>query len=345
METGGTRVNGALHPRTALHEPGRSPAPVPPCVHYAGTERYLRKALALQAERGAVFDIAADCEDGAPVGGERDHARMIAGLIASDANVHGRMGARTHGIRHPAWRDELEILIGEAGHRLAFVTVPKSDSVDDVERYLDAVLLLVARSGTGRELPVSVLIESPRAVHDAWAIAALPGLLSLDFGTLDFVSAHHGAIPSSAMNSPGQFDHALMRRAKAEVAAAALAHGLVPTHGISRVLDDDDAVYGDAKRAHDEFGFLRMWSIHPGQIEVIVFAMQPDHDALIEAGAVLRAAQAAHWAPIAWHGKMHDRASYRYYWSLLQRARAAGAALPPDAQTFFDDGTAAVAPL
>jgi len=334
-----------LHPRIALHEPGRSPPPLAPCVHYAGTERYLRKALALQAERGPVFDIAADCEDGAPVGAEREHARMVAGLVASDANVHGRMGVRTHGIAHPAWREELDILIGEAGPRLAFLTVPKSDSLADVERYLDAVLLAVARSGLGRELPVSVLIETPRAVHDAWAIAALPGLVSLDFGTLDFVSAHHGAIPASAMNSPGQFEHALVRRAKAEVAAAALAHGLVPTHGISRVLNDDDAVYTDAKRAHDEFGFLRMWSIHPGQIEVIVFAMQPEHDALIEAGAVLRAAQAAQWAPIAWHGKMHDRASYRYYWALLQRARAAGAALPPEARSFFDTASPAdVAP-
>ena len=324
-----------LHPRDALHDTGRWLPALPACVHYAGAERFLQKALALQNERGPVFDISGDCEDGAPVGEEREHARMIARLVASEANRHARMGARTHGVQHPAWRDELDILIGEAGDRLAFLTVPKSDRVADVETYLDAVLLAVARRGVGREIPVSVLMETPGAVHDAWAIAALPGIVSLDFGTLDFVSAHHGAIPITAMQSPGQFEHALVRRGKAEVAAAALAHGIVPTHGISRALGDEDAVYADARRARDEFGFLRMWSIHPSQIEAIVFAMQPDHDAIIEATAVLLAARAAHWAPIARGDKMHDRASYRYYWNVLQRAHAAGALLPPDAAAWF----------
>ena len=324
-----------LHPRTALHDAGRSLPVLPPCVHYAGAERYLRKALALQAERGPVFDIAGDCEDGAAIGAEREHARMVATLIASNDNKLARMGARTHGVRHPAWRQELEIIIGDAGDRLAFLTVPKSDSVGDVETYLDAVLLVVARLGIAREIPISVLIETPGAVHDAWKIAALPGLVSLDFGTLDFVSAHHGAIPISAMQSPGQFDHVLMRRAKAEVAAAALAHGIVPVHGISRALNDEDAVYADARRARDEFGFLRMWSIHPSQIDAIVHAIQPDHDAVVEAATVLLAARGAEWAPIARGDKMHDRASYRYYWSVLQRAHAAGAHLPRDVQAWF----------
>ncbi len=305
-----------------------------PCVHYAGTERFLRKALALQAERGPVFDIAGDCEDGAAVGAEREHAGMLAALIATSPAA-SRMGARTHGVRHPAWRNEVDVLVGEAGDRLAFLTVPKSDSRGDVETYLDAVLLAVARAGIGREIPVSVLIETPGAVHDAWSIAGLPGVVSLDFGTLDYVSAHHGAIPAAAMASPGQFEHALLRRAKAEVAAAALAHGVVPTHGISQALHDEDAVYADARRARDEFGFLRMWSIHPDQIDAIVYAMQPDHDAIVEAATILQAARAADWAPIARGERMHDRASYRYYWSLLQRAHAAGAKLPPEAQAWF----------
>lgn len=328
-------MSASLSPRAALHDTGLVLPVLPPCVHYAGSERFVSKALELQREQGPVFDIAADCEDGAPVGGEREHAKLLARLIAGERNMHGRVGARTHGVRHPAWRDELDILVGEAGDRLAFLTVPKSECAADVETYLDAVLLVVAKRGLGREIPVSVLIETPGAVHDAWSIAALPGLVSLDFGTLDFVSAHHGAIPLSAMQSPGQFDHALMRRAKAETAAAALAHGLVPTHGICQNIQDEDEIYGDARRARDEFGFLRMWSIHPNQIQSIVFAMRPDHDVIIEATAVLQAAQAADWAPISRMGKMHDRASYRYFWTVLERARASGAVLPDATQALF----------
>jgi len=193
-----------------------------------------------------------------------------------------------------------------------------------------------ARHGVRRRIPVSVLIETPGAVREAWAIAALPGILSLDFGTLDYVSAHHGAIPLAAMESPAQFDHALLRRAKAEVAAAALAHGVVPAHGVTRAIDDPSQAHADARRAHDEFGFLRMWSIHPSQIEPIVSAFAPRAGEIAEAVAVLQAAMAAAWAPLAVGGKLHDRASYRYFWSVLQRAHAMGATIPDAARPWLD---------
>ncbi|HLY95704.1 MAG TPA: CoA ester lyase, partial [Sideroxyarcus sp.] len=109
-----------------------------------------------------------------------------------------------------------------------------------------------------------------------------------------------------------------------------------PTHGISRALRDEDAVYADARRARDEFGFLRMWSIHPNQIQPIVESMRPDFAEVSEAAAVLIAAQDAAWGPIQHEGKLHDRASYRYYWELLQRAQATGMDIPAGArQRFF----------
>jgi hypothetical protein len=101
------------------------------------------------------------------------------------------------------------------------------------------------------------------------------GVVSLDFGLMDFVSAHHGAIPLGAMVSPAQFEHPLVVRAKCEIAAAALAHGIVPAHNVTRALDNPDRVFDDARRARDHFGYLRMWSIHPGQIDPIVDAMRP----------------------------------------------------------------------
>jgi citrate lyase subunit beta/citryl-CoA lyase len=82
-----------------------------------------------------------------------------------------------------------------------------------------------------------------------------------------------------------------------------------------------------------------MWSIHPAQIDPILRAMQPDDAEIEEAARVLIAAQAADWAPLALGGKMHDRASYRYCWTVLQRARAAGAAMPATAAAFFAPST------
>src|SRR6059058_4761991 len=124
----------ALHPRAALYGTERPLPALPPCVHYAGNERHLAKALRLQVEMGPVFDIACDCEDGAPVGEERAHARAMAALIAANDNAFGRVGARIHDVTHHAWRSELDILVRGAGARLAFLTLPKAESVVDVER-------------------------------------------------------------------------------------------------------------------------------------------------------------------------------------------------------------------
>ena len=324
-----------VSPQTALWGHERPLPALPACVHYAGRAKFIEKALALQADRGPAFDISTDCEDGAPVGAELPHARAMAALIASDANRFDRVGARVHDVHHPAAVEELAILVGDAGDRLAFLTVPKTESEADVLRFLDRLALETARRGLGREIPVSVMIETHGAVRDAWAIAALPGIVSLDFGTMDFVSAHRGAIPSSAMDSPGQFDHPLLRRAKCETAAAALGHAIVPAHGVTRSLDDTEVVYADARRARVEFGFLRMWSIHPSQIEPILRAMRPEAAEIETAAAVLGAAQAADWAPIRVGDALHDRASYRYCWSVLQQARAAGATIPAPAKAFF----------
>jgi citrate lyase subunit beta/citryl-CoA lyase len=46
----------------------------------------------------------------------------------------------------------------------------------------------------------------------------------LSFGQMDFTSSHRGAIPAKAMQSPGQFDHPLLRRAKVEISAACHTH-------------------------------------------------------------------------------------------------------------------------
>jgi citrate lyase subunit beta/citryl-CoA lyase len=325
------------HPRDALFV-GETPFPALPAVdHYAGTEKFLRKALVLQRELGPVFDITGDCEDGAPAGGESEHVAMVTALIASPANRHGRVGARIHDITHPHWRRDLEILLAGAGARLAFITLPKARGATDAAAQIAALRELETHHGLEAPIPVHILIETHGALHEVWQIAALPGVESLDFGLMDFVSAHRGAILGTAMNSPEQFEHPLIVRAKTEIAAAALANGLTPTHNVSIRIDDPEAVASDARRARLEFGYLRMWSIHPTQIRPILAAMQPGHDETEEAAAILIAAQDASWGPIQRHGRLHDRASYRYYWTLLERARNTGMALPGEAiQRFFD---------
>lgn len=324
------------HPDDVLFA-GEKPFPSLPVVdHYAGSEKLISKALALQQELGPVFDITCDCEDGARAGAEAEHADMCARLIMSEANHFHRVGARIHDITHPHWEQDLEILVGGAGSRLPFITLPKPRSAEDVRRQIHVLRQTETLHGLKHSIPVHVLIETHGALREVWQIAALEGVESLDFGLMDFVSGHHGAIPGSAMKSPGQFEHPLIVRAKCEIAAAALGSGVVPSHNVTTELNDPDIIRSDASRARLEFGFLRMWSIHPRQIEPILAAMRPDFSEIETAGEILCAAQEADWGPIQHAGKLHDRASYRYYWESLKRAAATGMSLPPDLrQRFF----------
>lgn len=329
-------MSTSVHPREALFG-GEKPFPViPSCEHFAGSEKLIMKALQLQAELGPVFDITCDCEDGAAAGQERAHAEMIVRVLNSEANVHKMAGARIHDYTHSSWKQDVDILVGGAGQVLAYLTIPKCTRAAQAAEMIAYIQQVATRHGIKREIPVHVLIETHGALHEAYQIAALPWVQVLDFGLMDFVSGHHGAIPASAMRSPGQFEHQLLARAKTEVVAAALAHGVVPAHNVTLDLKNAETTHADARRAREEFGFMRMWSIYPTQIQAIVDAMKPDYSEVEDAANILLAAQAAEWGPIQYAGELHDRATYRYFWEVLQKARLTGVEIPQQAlQIFF----------
>ena len=324
----------ASHPRQALFAGEKAIPALPACEHFAGSERMIGKALELQAKLGPIFDVTCDCEDGAEAGREKQHAEMIVEVLTSAANAHNMAGVRIHDYTHPHWKKDVDIVVGGAGKRLAYVTLPKCTSAAQAAEMIDYVQAAARRKRKGA-LPVHVLIETHGAVRHAWGIAALEHVQVLDFGLMDFVSGHHGAISAQNMRSPGQFEHPLVVRAKTEVVSAALAHGVVPAHNVSLDLKNAYNVFRDAWRARNDFGFLRMWSIHPSQIQPIVDAMKPELGEVQDAAAILLAAQRANWGPIQHHGELHDRATYRYYWQLLQKAKVTGMPLPEEAATAF----------
>ena len=316
-----------MHPSEVLFQGQRQPLLLPACDHYAGSEKLMRKSMALQQELGPLFDITFDCEDGAAAGAEREHAQLVAALLNDEANVHNRIGARVHDIASPHFENDVATIAGAAGQRLAYLVLPKADGVGEVMRAIELINRHAVKAGRAA-LPVHVLIETHGALRDADAIAALPQVECLSFGIMDFVSAHYGAIPGSAMRTPGQFTHPLVVRAKLEMAAACHAHGKVPSHNVTTEIKDTAVVANDAQRAAAEFGFTRMWSIHPDQIKPIIKAFTPRVSEVNEASHILAEAIQANWGPIAQHGRLHDRASYRYYWTVLQRAKLAGLPLP-----------------
>ncbi|MCS6985553.1 MAG: aldolase/citrate lyase family protein [Leptospiraceae bacterium] len=321
-----------VHPNEALFK-GEKPFPIiPSCEHFAGSEKLIRKALELQEKLGPIFDITCDCEDGAPTGREKEHAEMIVAVLSSDANKYRMAGVRVHDYHSRYWKQDVDIVVGGIGNIVSYLTIPKPTSYAQVAEMIQYIQERCMKEGLKREIPIHVLIETHGALREVEKIASLPWVQVLDFGLMDFVSGHHGAIPSSCMRSPGQFEHELLRRAKATVVATALAYGLVPAHNVTLDLKNQYQTYSDAYRARHDFGFLRMWSIYPAQIQPIVDAMKPDFSEVQDGEAILMAAQDASWGPIQYKGELHDRATYRYYWEVVQRARLSGIKLSEEAE-------------
>ena len=319
---------GAIGPREALFDADEAAPALPVCDHYCGVESRMRKSLELQAELGPVFDVTLDCEDGAPIGAEAEHVRMVAELAMSAANRHGRVGARVHPVHHPSFADDVATLVGRAGSRLAYLMVPKPRSAADVERACAEIDHQSRVHDLARHIPVHALIETHGALRDVVAIAAHPRIESLSFGLMDFVSAHRGAIPAAGMSAQGQFTHPLVLRAKLGIAAACHGFAKTPSHCVVTEFNDLDAIGEAAGRAARELGYTRMWSIHPNQIRPIVEAFAPTAAEVDHAIEIIMAAQDAQWAPIRFRDTLHDRASFRYYWQVLERAHRTGQPLP-----------------
>ena len=314
------------------------------------------KSLQLQAEMteefgACVFDVTLDCEDGAPAGGEVDHANMVVALANKAQHAPEliaktlvrRVGVRLHSVNHVAFESDVDIVVRGAGAALSHIMVPKIESVADVERAVSAIDSVALCGARFSPIPLHVLIESPAAVHRAFDIAAHPRVQSLSFGLMDFVAAHAGAIPSEAMGvrregddiALDQFHHPLVLRAKLEVASACHANGKVPSHCVVTEFRDAGALKTAARTAAQALGYTRMWSIHPDQIRPILQAFAPSHGEVALAARIVSQAYAQDWAPISVDGVLHDRASYRYFWQVLERAHQTGAVVPDFVQVFF----------
>jgi hypothetical protein len=87
------------------------------------------------------------------------------------------------------------------------------------------------------------------------------------------------------------------------------------------------AVQGHVKHAGPElFGHLGL------QLQ----AFAPTDAEVDTASQIISAATIADWAPISFAGQLHDRASYRYFWQVLERAHQTGRVLPPAMAAYFN---------
>ncbi|WP_409488824.1 HpcH/HpaI aldolase/citrate lyase family protein [Pseudomonas promysalinigenes] len=318
-----------------LFEGKKMPLRLPVVDHYAGIERFMYNALQLQANMKGAFDVTLDFEDGSSAGNEHEQMQLIKEVLNDEINLHERVGIRIHDASSNYWRLQCEYTIGTGLVPPAYITLPKVTDIAQVKTVAAYVAELSEKAGLLLPIPLHILIEQPGVLGELDGILRIPEIECVSFGLLDYVSSFDGALPMSLINSPNEFACPIINDVKVRISTLCQTHGKVASHSLCSELRNAEVVTAHAARAFNDFGFRRMWSIHPDQIEPILKASRPEQELIERAAQILILAHAKEWAPIRHDDQLHDRASYRYFWGVLKAAHASAVELPEFTRPLF----------
>jgi citrate lyase subunit beta / citryl-CoA lyase len=254
-------MSSAIRPRrSVLYMPGSN-------------ARALDKAKTLAAD-GLIFDledaVAPDVKDSA-------REQVCAALRAGD---YGRRETviRVNPLASPWGHADLAAAAGAGADA---VLIPKAESADAVRQ----ALAVLDNAGAPADLPLWCMMETPRAMLRAEAIAAAhPRVACLVMGTSDLAKELHAA------DTQGRLP---MITALGLCLLAARASGIAILDGVHLDLEDEPA-FAAACRQGAELGFDGKALIHPRQIGAANAAFAPDAAALERARRIIEAhAQAA----------------------------------------------------
>ncbi|MDM0024406.1 HpcH/HpaI aldolase/citrate lyase family protein [Variovorax saccharolyticus] len=228
--------------------------------------------------------VVLDLEDAVPLD-RKDEARL---QVAHWLGARGRDGGPIVGVRINAadtpWHAADVAMCAQA--RVAALMLPKAEDA--------AVLRAIAAA-----LPSSVLwplVETARGIDQLGAIAAVPRVQRLVFGSIDF---------QADLGIEGEGVELLLFRSQI-VLASRLAGLQPPVDGVSTSIDDPASVEADARQAR-RLGFGAKLCIHPKQVETVNRGFSPTPAQLEWARRVIEADAASRGAPVAVDGKMVDR--------------------------------------
>lgn len=253
----------------------------------AQAERFLSRAH----ERGADA-IILDLEDAVP---EADKDAARAGLGANVARV-GRAGAAVL-VRINAGDRAMDDARAAAAAKVAAVVVAKAEP-----RGLTALAPL--------GVPLIALLESPAAILEARACAAIPAVIGVTVGGEDLATALGGNAVPEVLRVPKLLAH-----------YAAKAEGKLSFGMLRSTADYSDlaAIKASAEEARLH-GFDGASCVHPAVVPVLNAAFAPSAEEIAWAGRVVEAAKGNDGA-FALDGQMIDRPVVERARAVLRRAR------------------------
>lgn len=240
------------------------------------------KALAADADQACI-----DLEDA--VGpNDKDSAREhVVAFVASNPARRGELGFRINGTTTADGARDLALL-RDSRIEPDFVMLPKVESADE--------LVVVDQALGDRATRLIALVESPRGLLDARAIAAATDRLSaLMFGGFDYAVALRGR---------AGWDGFLAPRTQLAIVAAERELGFIDVPFLD--LKDAEGLAAETDRVI-ALGATAKAAIHPDQVPVIQARFLPSAAELDRARRVVEAMEAARGEAVAVDGKLVDR--------------------------------------
>ncbi len=185
-----------------------------------------------------------------------------------------------------AWHDDdVAAVCGLPGLRQ--VMLPKSERPEDLAALAERL---------PPRVEIVALVETALGVHDATALARVPRVRRLAFGSVDF---------GLDAGITGTGEELLYARSRL-VLASRVAGIAAPLDGVTTALDDVELLAAESARAR-RLGFAGKLAVHPAQIDAINRAFSPTEEEVAWARGVLAAAAAAGGAAVRVGGEMIDR--------------------------------------
>jgi len=236
----------------------------------ASNPRAMAKARTLPCDA-----VALDLEDAvAPEAKAQARAALIEEACAGGFG-HRRLIARVNAIGTPWGGEDITAL---ATAPIDALLVPKVDSEFDIA----ALSETMDAAGYAANVPLWVMIETPRAVLAIERIAAMAGSTRL----AGFVLGLNDLAKDTGMvQAPGR---AVFLPVLVQVVLAARANGLILLDGVCNAIDDVARLEGECTQARD-LGFDGKTLIHPAQIDTANRVFAPDPAELDEARAIVAA--------------------------------------------------------
>lgn len=231
-------------------------------------------ARALEKARSLDVDsLVLDLEDAVAPDAKAEARAQVREAVLAGGFGHRELIVRVNALNTPWGADDIAAI---AALPLDGVCFPKVERVDEVQAAIDAL----NAAGGRADLPLWVMIETPRGVLNAAAIAAAhPRLAGLIMGTSDLAKelrARHTADRSGYFHA---LSHCLL---------AARAAGVAALDGVHLNLADDAEFAAHCEQGRD-LGFDGKTIIHPRQIEAANRVFAPSEDDVAQAQAIIEA--------------------------------------------------------